>query len=167
MTTCTLCGSEIKRELLSAYAYTESGLPNVILENVYRVSCSGCDELDGVEIPALDKLHRLIVHELVHSTQRLSGAEIRFLRTFLGWSGKMFALKIGVAPETVSRWEHGTLEMALASERLLRLYAASGQHDCDYSVEDSERVEPTRTTPRRTVRLRAAKAGWEPGEIAL
>jgi DNA-binding transcriptional regulator YiaG len=136
-------------------------LSNVILENVYRVSCEGCDDLDGVEIPALDKLHRLIVHDLVHAKQRLSGSEIRFLRTFLGWSGKTFAKKLGVEPETVSRWEHGVSEMMLAYERLLRLYAASGQHDCNYSVEDSEEVEPIRTAARDPVRLRPANSGWE------
>lgn len=157
---CPLCGSEVKRERLDAYQYEESGLPNVVLEGVYQVSCS-CGEYDGVEIPSVDQLNRALAHHLVRSEDRLAGAEIRFLRTWLGWSGRTFARKLGVTPETVSRWEHDTKEMNFANERLLRLYVAAGQHDRDYSVEDTERVKPDRSLPHGLVRLRASSATGE------
>jgi putative zinc finger/helix-turn-helix YgiT family protein len=160
MNTCPLCGSEIRRERLEAYPYTESGLPNVVLEGVYQVSCS-CGELDGVEIPSMDQLNRALAYHLVRSEDRLSGPEIRSLRTWLGWSGKTFAEKLGVTPETVSRWEHGTKEMNLSNERLLRLYVAEGQQDHDYSVGDTERVKPVRSPVHPPLRLRAESGTGE------
>jgi hypothetical protein len=98
MKTCPLCGAAVRRARLSAYQYDESGLPNILLEGVHRVTCDGCGELDGVEIPDLKKLHRAIAHVLVHTPKRLTGAEIRFLRSHLGWSGKTFAAKQSAAP---------------------------------------------------------------------
>jgi putative zinc finger/helix-turn-helix YgiT family protein len=169
MKTCPLCGGEVRRERLPAYEYTESGLPNIVLEGVHRVRCVACEDFDGVEIPAVEKLHRAIAHLLVHAAKRLTGAEIRFLRTFLGWSGKTFAGKLHVAPETVSRWEKGAQPMDEPYERLLRLYAAEGQHDCEYSVADTERIEATRTEPRGPLKLKArGKKGWKSadGEMA-
>jgi hypothetical protein len=50
-------------------------------------------------------------------------------------------------------------------ERLLRLYAASGQRDCDYSVADTERLERTRTEPRGPLKLKMrGKRGWVQAE---
>ncbi len=151
---CPLCGSEIQREQLGRYAYTESGLPNVVLEGVHQLSCS-CGEFDGVEIPSVDQLQRALAFHLVRTDDRLTAAEIRFLRTWLGWSGKTFASKLGVAQETVSRWEHGTKEMNLSNERLLRLYVAEGQQDHDYSVVNTEKLKATRTSVRRPLTMRA------------
>jgi DNA-binding transcriptional regulator YiaG len=103
----------------------------------------------------MDQLNRALAYLLVRSEDRLTGAEIRFLRTWLGWSGKAFADKLGVTPETVSRWEHGTKEMNRSNERLLRLYVAEGQQDHDYSVRDTEKVKPERTKEHPPLRLRA------------
>jgi putative zinc finger/helix-turn-helix YgiT family protein len=162
MKACPLCGAAVRRERLAAYPYDESGLPNVVLDGVVRIACDGCRELDGVEIPALEQLHRAIAHLLVHARTRLTGAEIRFLRTFLGWSGKAFAERLHVDPATVSRWEHDTMEMGEPYERLLRLYAARGHHDCDYSVEETEHLAPSRAEPRGPIKLKArGKHGWK------
>lgn len=157
MKNCPMCGSSVQRERLDVYPYTESGLADVVLEGVIQVRCV-CGEMEGVEIPAVDQLNRELVHHLVRHEGRRTGAEIRFLRTWLGWSGKVFANKLGVTPETVSRWEHGTKEMNLANERLLRLYVACGQQDREYSIEDTEKVRHGRSMASLALKMRLQDA---------
>ena len=43
----------------------------------------------------------------------------------MGFSGTDFAKVMGVTPETVSRWEKGTVDMKEASDRLLRVLVLS------------------------------------------
>lgn len=44
-----------------------------------------------------------VVQHIARSPERLGPAEIRFLRKYVGYSGKDFARFVGVTPETVSR----------------------------------------------------------------
>jgi DNA-binding transcriptional regulator YiaG len=72
-------------------------------------------------IPRLEELHRVLAFAIATHPSKLSGSEIRFLRKYLGWSGKDFATTIGVAAETVSRWENDKERIGLVPERLLRV----------------------------------------------
>ena len=56
-----------------------------------------------VAIPRIEDLHRTIAQAVIAKRERLTPAEIRFLRKFLGWSGADFAAHVGTTPETVSR----------------------------------------------------------------
>lgn len=84
--------------------------------------CDECGESEVV-IPAIDELDNLLVHIVAEKDGRLTGAEVRFLRKHLGWSGADFARHFGVAPETVSRWENGKSRMGATAESLLRVCA--------------------------------------------
>lgn len=66
-----------------------------------RPRCDNCE----ISIPHIEELHRLIAKILIDKSYRLAGEEVRFLRRVLGWSGSDFAKHMGVAEETVSRWE--------------------------------------------------------------
>jgi len=115
---CPICGSELSSQRLD-YAYTESGLPNVTLLDLEIFSCTGCGE-EMAAIPCIEDLHRVLAFAIATQACRLSGAEIRFLRKYLGWSGKDFARTMGVDPATVSRWENEKDRIGLVSDRLLR-----------------------------------------------
>lgn len=95
-----------------SYRYTAHGLENTYLINV---NPEGLLELERV------KLHRTIAHWIVREPAQLTPAQFRFLRIGLGFSGKEFAELLGKTPETVSRWEHGTLRLNPCADRLLRL----------------------------------------------
>lgn len=73
-------------------------------------------------IPNLEELHELLAQNIAHQKTRLLPEEIRFLRTHLGFSGTDFAKKVmKVTPETVSRWEKGSLQMKETIDLFLRL----------------------------------------------
>jgi putative transcriptional regulator len=122
MNKCTICGSKMNKVQDSLFHYTDCGLSKVYLKGVLLHKCSNPDCLDEeVTIPNLENLHQLIAEKIASQVNKLSPEEIRFLRTHLGFSSSDFAQAIGVSPETVSRWEKGTVNMKEASERFLRV----------------------------------------------
>ena len=121
---CPQCqtGMETRRE---NHRYIESGLPNVVLENVEKQRCPKCGETSLSIVQPL-KLHKMIAMDIIRQPERLSSAEIKYLRKWMGWSGVDFAKRMGVDPATVSRWERAEDPQAMGpvAERLLRLFVA-------------------------------------------
>lgn len=130
---CPNCRSEIVSKK-GNYLYTESGLHYITLQNVDICNCSKCGE-QTVSIPKIEELHRVIAFAIIKKKERLSADEIRFLRKYLGWSGKDFAEHMGVTPETVSRWENDKEPMGPIADRLLRLMLAHQKPVDRYSLE--------------------------------
>ncbi len=138
---CPFCGAPLLKRI-GEHHYKESGLPYVLLQNVTISECPECGEGGGVEIPNIIGLHKLLVNAIIRKPSRLASFEIRFLRKSLGWSSKDFAKKMNVKPETVSRWESDDAPkpMAVANDRLLRLYVAQEKPIENYSIHDSENL---------------------------
>lgn len=65
-----------------------------------------------------------IVLTVLSKPSRLSGAEVRLLRTHAGWNGQEFAAIIGATPEQVSRWENDRNPIGPQADRLLRALVA-------------------------------------------
>ena len=80
---------------------------------------SGCGE-NAVVIPHVEELHRALACAVSTRRGRLIPDEIRYLRSYLDWSGADLARHLGVTPGTVSRWENGREAMGPVAERLLR-----------------------------------------------
>lgn len=94
--------------------------------------------LHSVEIPALEVPKCQACGELVFSThvdeqintalraklRLLTPAQIRSVRKELGADQKQLAERLGVANETISRWETGALIQSRAMDNLLRVYFA-------------------------------------------
>lgn len=155
--TCRECGKKMaaRRE---NHRYTESGLPNVILEGVEVRRCPRCGATEIV-IPKIEELHRVLSGAIIRKPAKLSPQEIRYLRTYLGWSGVDFAAHMGATPETVSRWEHGA-SMGPVADRLLRLLVANKAPVDDYSA-DLLREIGKKGKPE-PVRVTADRKGWHP-----
>jgi putative zinc finger/helix-turn-helix YgiT family protein len=101
--------------------YDFSGLPyDVVLVNIPVHRCPRCGE-QADSVPRVDELHRVLGLHLIGKSQRLVGAEIRFLRKLLDWTGKQMGGVFGVDSKTVSRWENDKEPIGPVSERLLRL----------------------------------------------
>jgi putative zinc finger/helix-turn-helix YgiT family protein len=116
---CFECGAEMveKKETIKDH---QLGLPNVVLKNVPVRYCKKCDEREVV-FPQITRLHRLLAKALIMKKSRLAGLEVRFLRKYLGWSSSDLAHRIGVQPETISRWENNHEPIGVVPDRLLRL----------------------------------------------
>jgi putative zinc finger/helix-turn-helix YgiT family protein len=154
---CPQCGNLMKNAREN-YLYRECGLPNVTLADIEVGRCPHCGEHEAV-IPRIEQLHRVIATTISRKVSGLTPAEVRFLRKYLGWSGSAFAAHVGVAAETVSRWENGSATMGSAAERLLRLAVLTRGPARDYSLDvlkDMARKKPA----AQRLHLRVEKGGW-------
>ena len=120
---CTNCGAAVTAERRN-YRYTESGLSNVILQGVDVADCSVCGNSD-VMIRRMAKIHRAIAQALVSSPARLTGEQLRFLRKHLGWSGDQLGSYLHTDRTKISKWENEDDRIGPATDRLIRLVAAS------------------------------------------
>jgi putative zinc finger/helix-turn-helix YgiT family protein len=116
-------------------AYVACGLPHVTLVGVEVRRCAACGEHEVV-IPKIEQLHRVIAHAVITQRARLTGAEVRFLRKYLGWSGVDFARHMGVTAESVSRWENDREPMSPTADRLVRLMVVTREPVSSYSLDE-------------------------------
>ena len=155
---CRSCGKADLTSSVETYLYAESGLPNVTLVGVEIRRCPSCGDHELV-LPRVTDLHRTIAHAVITKRARLSGAEVRFLRKYLGWSGVDFAKHIGADPSTVSNWETDKDPIGMASDRLLRLMVAHGSPVEEYPLDELTKIENERQPPLAVRLLRKAN-GW-------
>jgi putative zinc finger/helix-turn-helix YgiT family protein len=124
---CTECQRAEMITNKETIRYEECGLPNVVLKNIEVERCPECGN-ELISIPAISGLHRTIALHLIQQPERITVAEIRFLRKHMGWSKSDFARKLHVRAEQVSRWESEShpVPMNKQSELLLRSLVAIG-----------------------------------------
>ena len=154
---CTECGATMKVRKES-YRYDESGLKHVTLVGVDVARCPRCDNYE-ISIPHIEELHRLIAKILIDKTTRFTGEEVRFLRKSLGWSGSDFAKHMGVAEETVSRWENDAAPIGPQADRLLRFLVAQGKLTSSYPTERLKMIDLRKATATK-VKLTTKKEHW-------
>lgn len=154
---CPECATEMSTSTDNR-RYDESGVPNVVLLGVETHRCPKCAE-ELVTIPRMGELHRVIAFAIAEQAARLSGAEIRFLRKYLGWSGVDFANNLGVGASTVSKWENEQEKMGTTAERWIRLAVMRLKPVDEYPTEKQAAVADGRAKRRRFT-LRASSAGW-------
>ena len=157
MSQCRDCGGLVRTHG-GSFDYSEAaGLP-VRLEGVTLTHCDDCGA-DGVRIPSLAELHRLIATDIARAHHRLSGAEVRFIREWLGHGSAEFAKLCRVSPETVSRWENDRATIGDTAEQLVRLLAVVADPAREFSADD---LPVTRAeAPSQTLRMQASARGWE------
>ena len=160
---CPKCGGKL-RVTGHTHRYVESGLSNVVLNGVQVRKCQECGE-EEVAIPNITGLHRAIAALLVARKSALAAIELRFLRQFLGFSSKDFARTLGVAPETLSRWENASRDIPSVVDRVVRLLVVNVAPRTDYSADMLAKIRPTAPKhPRMTLRL--GGDGWEADRAA-
>ena len=97
-------------------------LPGVVLLNVKVTKCEACGNRE-VEVPYMDNLMKAVARAVVKTGGRLTGDEVRFLRTFLELSGVELADLMDSTPGTVSRWENNRTPVGRTADLLLRTIA--------------------------------------------
>lgn len=104
-----------------SYHYTECGLESVVIEGLDQVRDHAGD--DTLTIPAIGRLHRVIAEGIVMLPSKMSGKELRFLRTEMGLTQEKLADVLKVTLLTVSRWEREESPIKDTAEMLIRLMA--------------------------------------------
>ena len=179
---CTECGNAMTKTV-GDYHYVESGLDNVMLQNVAQYTCESCGA-KRVTIGAPAALHRAIAKSLAEKPARLLPAEVAFLRDHLALSNKEFAELMGVSPEQASRWTSSE-PIGVPAERFLRVLALLGPEGMamrndsvvndstgavePLSLEISEVIDminhlPPKDTPAKEVQIglrRSKSDGWK------
>ena len=142
------------------HKYKECGLDNVTLIGIEHFRCDQCGE-EYFGYGNIEKLHQAIADILLRKKDLLVGAEVRFLRKHLGYSGTMFAKLIGYDDASLSRLENGGQPVTRTFDHLVRFSVASKAPDRNYDLHDlllkGEGVETGR------IQLIMAKNGdWRP-----
>jgi DNA-binding transcriptional regulator YiaG len=110
--------------VVSSYELDTLGAPfRVTLKNSVALSVDPKTKETLVEIPDLVGLVLTVVRCRVMDPRKLSGAELRFLRSTLGVPANKLAAFIDCSPEHYSRCEAGTKVLSPNAERHLRLFA--------------------------------------------
>jgi len=167
MAKCTECGAPMQTRR-DTYKHKALGLPNVTLLNVEIRTCKECGE-EEVVIPKAEQLRAVVAEKVLEKPGRLAGAEIRFLRKFVGWSGVDFAAHFGVAAETVSRWENDHEPIGPVAERLLRFIVARGTQITKYDdLKPEDVLDTIKTDNAEPIRMRMqlGAGSWQPEIVA-
>jgi putative zinc finger/helix-turn-helix YgiT family protein len=154
---CPSCGAPDVVRTSESYKYEESGLPNVTLIGIEVRRCESCGERAPV-IPRITELHRVLSLALISKHARFTGAEIRFLRKYLGHSGEKFAAIMGVDRATLSRWETEQQRIGPSADRLIRLLVDKVGPDRSYDVEDLMQIEDE--PKRESLRIERRGSSW-------
>lgn len=106
---------------MDIYHYTECGLDNVFIEGVNMVKDHSGEET--VEIKGIGHLHKVIAEGIVMLPSKISGSELRFLRTEMGMTQNKLAEILKCTMLTVGRWERDEKPISDNAEMLIRLMA--------------------------------------------
>ena len=115
---CSNCGQDAKKTRAN-YLFRESGLHNVVLKNIEVIKCSHCGNEDPI-IHRMADLMKQIAQALVEKPYALTGAEIRFLRKYLGMNGADFASLLHSDKTVLSRWENDQVVVGSKGDLLIR-----------------------------------------------
>ena len=135
MSRCRRCGGDYGP--LEPVTVPLRALPTVQLAGIDGQRCQSCGDLK-YRVPDMEELFRVVAGLLVHKSERLSGAEARFLRKWLGWSGQDTAERLGFTPEHVSRWENDRVPISETADKLLRSLVRVREPIDDYATWDVE-----------------------------
>jgi len=152
---CSDCGREARLER-GTYRFRESGLDNAVLKGIEIIKCSACGNEDPI-IPNLDGLLRILAVAIVTSRLPLTGAEVRYLRKYLGMSGEQFARILHTDKSTLSKWETNAVNIGSKSDLLIRAVALNlgrGLRDeAERITRDFEHIDEESTAPPKRIEV--------------
>lgn len=143
--------------------YKECGLDNVTLYGVECFKCNRCGE-EYTGYGDQEQLHAVIAGALISKKGKLTGEEVRFLRTYLGYSGAYFAKLTGYRKETISRFENNKHAIPIPFDRLVRSLVANKLPDRRYDLHELWLNEAGESFSR--IEISAEKGKWHLAKLA-
>lgn len=116
---CIECGQDAILVRKQIVRYDGIRVKDVFLQNAEVEYCRTCGS-ESLAVRNIKKTHVMIGLGIAVQPARLSGDEVRYLRKAMRATAEGLAKRLGMAPETFSRWENGRLP-AVQSEKLLRM----------------------------------------------
>lgn len=106
---------------MSNHHYTECGLQNVFIEGLTPIVDDEGDEI--ISIPAINELHHIIALGIVSHEHGISGDELRFLRSEMGYTQAELADLVHHDKQSIGRWERSEYEIDSTAEAIIRRLA--------------------------------------------
>lgn len=159
---CPSCEAKkaMKAEVIT-HRFKESGLDNVILKGVKLYRCVECGE-SIYDYGDLNQLNRVIAEALLRKKGTLTGKEIRYLRSYVGYSSEMFARILGFDKTSWSRIENERSKISNQVNMSVRWAVAGKLADRDYDIHDLViAVENEEFVNFNNVHFKAARGGWQ------
>lgn len=141
------------------HKYKESGLENIILAGVTEFRCPKCGAV-FFNFGNIDQLHALIANILLTKEGQLTGLEVRFLRTHIGYSSSYFAKALGYDRATISRIENSKAKVSKNFDKHVREAVYNREPNRDYDLHDMILNKPTKV--RDDIRFASQKDRWVP-----
>lgn len=158
---CPVCDSanDMKMELVNR-TYDAGGLPHVTLQGVRQYTCPDCGEV-SYNYGNIEELHKKLVMCFYNKPARLTGQEIVFIRKYLGYSQKMFAMKSDMSVEHLSRIETGKQPVTKLFDGFIRLILITEDPCKDYEAHDKALAKKEAKKVKPLV-LALQKKTWRP-----
>lgn len=99
--------------------YDTCGLPNIWLNNGFKLVTHGDHEL--MEVEDREGLHREIALWLVTRRNSLKGREVKFIRRAMDLTQAELGHHLSTSEQTVARWEKSKVQIPGPEARLLRI----------------------------------------------
>lgn len=130
-----------------SYRYTECGLDNVYIHGVSIVTDDAGEEVYCIR--NIGSLHKAIAHAIIVQTSGMSGKDLKFLRTEMGYTQEQIADVLSITRLTVSRWERGETPIDVASETVIRMLAAEKlEIDAKLTIEEMAKRSVWKAKPQ-------------------
>lgn len=133
---CTVCENKKKLEpVVQTVQYDASGLDNIVIRDTKVYQCDNCGER-YVQYGNIDEIDKAVAEVLLKKEKPLTGKEIRFLRTWKGYSGQQFAKLINSSAAHLYRIEADDSSVNDKFDRLVRLAIMSLATERNYAITD-------------------------------
>ncbi len=119
---CVECGATMRTEK-GDFKFTITPRWAVTIADSDLHTCPRCGNHEGTVVKA-SALERKIAAEVLAKDSPLVPDEVKFLVESFDWTKRQVAARLGIAPETLSRYEQGAYRISPAVDRLLRLMVA-------------------------------------------
>ncbi len=139
--------------------YTECGLQNVYISGIQKIVDDEGDEV--IFIPAINSLHRVIAVGIVSHQKGMNGAELRFLRSEMGYTQSELAALVHRDKQTIGRWERAESEIDSTSEAVIRKLAIERLELSVVLGMDQLSKNSVPTAETQPIKISASNGGYE------
>ncbi|OUD09053.1 hypothetical protein BVC71_10085 [Marivivens niveibacter] len=120
---------------MAKYHYIECGLDNVFIDGLTPIIDDEGDEV--ITIHHIAGLHAEIARGIVGKNGKMTGKELRFLRTEMGYTQAQLAETVNSTGLTLGRWERSEHPIDANAETVIRRIAGEKLIEAfDRSIED-------------------------------
>lgn len=148
---CSNCGQPAKKQRGDFPLIEQEGL-QVRLYDADLIVFDACGNVDPI-IPRMNDLMRAISAAIISKPYRITGAETRFLRKYLGMTGEQFSRLLHVDKTTLSKWENDEDPIGQQSDLLVRSYVLLRDQKLRRLVDAPEELFPQVKSARRRLKI--------------